>query len=481
MRNKVYYAIIGIILTVALNSCGEEKEVERQEIGERVIRLFVNGIETRTNEGNINQTTLQNGNTVGAFGVFMGEDSTITNGNNNEYSVNQNGELKAASEEMSAQENTENVKIVAYAPYNSNWNEYYNEYDFTVATDQSREEGYLASDLLYAEGEKIDKVTLDQEPVNLTFKHKLARIQLNINLDEEVKKNFNGANVIVNNTRTSISFNPSTGKLGVEAIGEPNDITAVSGLDSEKKAYAVVVPQKVSGGTVLFTIKLINEKQYTLTLSNNVTFEEGKSYSFTANIKDGNSGNIEIKLDPAPIVDDWDDGNEGEEGEIESLPLEQNYFNVTNGKGEGYLRMDWNNNYLLSWSVGPREDTYLTILSNSFYNNIRVYDCLKYNSLVFKIENFTASNKAKDVYLIVGSSINILFKISENEIFKIDGNGTFAIDLNRFRNKEVLVGTTQINLYGNGDYGEEYPDPKSSAKISNVYLTTQKAENINKN
>ena len=131
---------------------------------------------------------------VGAFGVAG--DATITNGNNNQYSVEVNGDLSATAEMTWPA--TGDVNIYAYAPYQEGW-AYDTANSFSVATDQSTEAGYLASDLVYGTPTS-NPVSQTEDAIALGFTHKLAKLNITIQKAEGAALDLTGGSVTINNT-----------------------------------------------------------------------------------------------------------------------------------------------------------------------------------------------------------------------------------------------------------------------------------------
>ena len=126
-----------------------------------------------------------------------------------------------------------NVSVTAYHPYNVDWTS--GTQTFTVKTDQSVEENYLDSDLLWAKETEVSKST---NAIPLTFSHKLAKV--NVTLQPEYPEiDLSSAVVSICNTKTSTTIDLFDGTVPVDAIGEVKEIKAGVGLT----ASAIVVPQ----------------------------------------------------------------------------------------------------------------------------------------------------------------------------------------------------------------------------------------------
>lgn len=241
---------------------------------------------------------------VGAFGVTGS--TTITNGNNNQYSVAANGDLSATNEMTWPTEG--DVNIYAYAPYQENWT-YNTANDFTVATNQATDAGYLASDLVYGIPTS-NPVSQTENRVALSFKHKLAKLNITIQKAQESTLDLSAGKVTITNTKIATTLNPSTGVVG-DASGDATDITAVSALGEATTACAIIVPQDIAVGTRLVKIEADSKILYAK-LGTATTFEGGKSYNFTVNVGNVTEPEVEVTLQlGSTAVANWEDQDLG--------------------------------------------------------------------------------------------------------------------------------------------------------------------------
>lgn len=458
-----------IIFGGCINHTTEIEESVNHPTEGTTLRFFVEGIDTRTTTDEYNKGSLQTDHTVGIFGISP--DGPIKNGTNNKYSVVSNGTLWTE-EEMVAKERTERVDIFAYAPYNEQWNSHENNQNFSVSLDQSDEAGYLASDLLWAT-QTINNIQTDQEKIGLNFSHKLARIKVNLQ-ESDYPFNLKAAIIKVNNTKINTTFNISTGKIG-EVFGEAADIIAATLSENDREAYAIVIPQTIDKGTVLFTIKT-TEKELTATLSKDIEIEAGKTYSFTINLPESDPEDVRLILDSNAKVTDWEDLDgetmtteeikEEEEVEIREINTDDFQSNRNACK--------WNvETQIFNWWKPSSNYPCLTIVEGNI--NLTSDEFAKYNSLIIMISEF--DNKDKGSYLSIGNDEQVFQENQEN--FKINHGGTFAINLKSEFNIKVLNSTSGLKIIANEIDDDAYNiNTCHSAKIERVYFTTQKVESI---
>lgn len=464
-----------IIFGGCINHTTEIEESVNHPTEGTTLRFFVEGIDTRTTTDEYNKGSLQTDHTVGIFGISP--DGPIKNGTNNKYSVVSNGTLWTE-EEMVAKERTERVDIFAYAPYNEQWNSHENNQNFSVSLDQSDEAGYLASDLLWAT-QTINNIQTDQEKIGLNFSHKLARIKVNLQ-ESDYPFNLKAAIIKVNNTKINTTFNISTGKIG-EVFGEAADIIAATLSENDREAYAIVIPQTIDKGTVLFTIKT-TEKELTATLSKDIEIEAGKTYSFTINLPESDPEDVRLILDSNAKVTDWEDENIGsmdtdkEDNKNEEILIKEIDLNNITSFGN---TCKWdNNNKKFSWWRKTSSDIDPGLLINPRNTDLTTAEYNKYNSLVIEISDFNNNGHRPGSYLSIGNG-TYWFNCEEDNEIKINEDGEYVIDLKKYDNDKVLAEISSLQIQANNMSGDATSSTYAySAIIERIYFSTQKAEDI---
>lgn len=287
-----YKGIAAMMAFTAFMGCASEEagdaSPDGKAIGHEVISLTSTVGMTRT-ATELQTTQINTSVAVGVFG--MGGTTALTNGTNNKYEVDEAGDLTAVDKEMAwPKDATSTVDIYAYAPYQAGWSSNAAN-TFTVSADQSSNEGYLKSDLIYA-AKKEQAFT--SSAVALNFQHQLARINVTVKKGEDATYDVSSSAIYITNTKPGTSLNPTTGDLGA-ASGTATDIKIGSGINIESsvKVYGIIVPQTLSADTKFVKVITKDNKTLTAKLSDNVTFEIGKSYNFTATI--GSTG-IDLTL-----------------------------------------------------------------------------------------------------------------------------------------------------------------------------------------
>lgn len=283
MNTKIFFlGMAGMIATMAMfTACSQNEAEDIAPIGKSNVISLTSSMETMRAASELQTNALSTDVKVGAFGVSGS--ATITNGNNNEYTVESTGSLTATNEMAWPSNTSAKVNIYAYAPYQSNW-AYNSANAFAVNTDQSSNANYLASDLLYAKATDQSQTT---EAIALNFTHKLSRINVTIKKGEDASTiTLNGAKVYITNTYTATTLNPSTGALA-ETPSTAADIL-IGTLSAEPTAtgttlYGITIPQAIAAATKLVKVTT-TDKVYVAKLGSATTLEGGKSYNFTATI-----------------------------------------------------------------------------------------------------------------------------------------------------------------------------------------------------
>ena len=157
------------------------------------------------------------------------------------------------------------VNIYAYAPYQSSL-AYSNDdkYPFSVATDQTLESAYIASDLLLGTppGNPISR---RETAVNLNFKHALAKVIIEIKIGTDMAiDDFIGGKLTTCDMATSCNFSLKKKSVSADATSAKQSV-AIASFSSEDilyykqnerkmRAMFIAIPQEIAAGTALLTL-----------------------------------------------------------------------------------------------------------------------------------------------------------------------------------------------------------------------------------
>ena len=281
----------------SITSCSDETEVLTQE---SEIKLTSEITPSRVTSLDYQSTQIVAGQQVGV--TITG---ATTSHNNVVWNVGENGALTNTGNAVYY--GAGDATITAYHPYNSASSSY----TFSVNTDQSSEENYRNSDLLWATAAS----SKTENAVPLAFTHELAKINVTL-VPEENTMDLSGATISICNTKISTTFNPTTGAIS-DASGDPQEIKAGVTTADAKTASAIVVPQTVSSGSQFIKI-VLGEKIFYYTLSAGKELKSGYSHNYTLTVKEQK---VEVKGDSE--IADWTDEEEatGAAEEIASIKV----------------------------------------------------------------------------------------------------------------------------------------------------------------
>lgn len=153
-----------------------------------------------------------------------------------------------------------NIDIVAYYPASAGTS-------FTVASDQTADASYKASDLMFA---SVTNQAKQAEAVNLAFSHKMAKLCVNITPGQGVTS-INSLSVL--NVMPTVSFNQATGEVGA-ASGPATTITM------SNNGAAIIPAQTISGGL----LSIVTDKGTATYSVADKVFEAGKLYTINITV-----------------------------------------------------------------------------------------------------------------------------------------------------------------------------------------------------
>lgn len=239
---------VAILLGYISSAC--TSEIEEYFVQDGSIRLTSKISSTsRVTDQSLQSTEIVEGQQVG---VTITEAESVHE--NVAWLVGKNGSLTNTG--ANVYWGTTDATITAYHPYCADWTG--SNHTFSVNTDQSTDEGYLNSDLLWAK----TTASPTNNPVALKFTHKLSKI--NVTLINDGNEDMSNATISICGTNISTGFNPETGELYAvtESIA---DIKASVTTESAYTASAIIVPQTMEQGTKFIKITL-GDKDYHYTL-----------------------------------------------------------------------------------------------------------------------------------------------------------------------------------------------------------------------
>lgn len=258
-------------------------------------------------------------------GVFINENTDVepaatTYPQNMKYTANGKGGLSTASQPYFPQSGN-GVDIYAYAPHDADYTSgATGAMSFTVKTDQSTKDAYLASDLIWGQPMKLKAgSTTDYETANpvartssvihLSFKHMLSKIVVQLKPGNGLtKEDFKSATLSILNVLPTMTVTMNSGLLGT-ASGNKTDITAATyatvAAPADLTASAIVVPQTIAKGERFLKVHLATggDLYYTLPKDKDLVLESGKIYKYDIQV-DLTSLTVETSIDDWELIGD---------------------------------------------------------------------------------------------------------------------------------------------------------------------------------
>ena len=285
-----------------LMGCSSDDMKDGLTTGQQTPITFVSNVSTmRSANVNLQKTQLAEGVKVGVF--VRDADGFISGGNNAQLTASGTGSFTGSP--IYFPEDGAPVSVLAYAPYQSGWSDQADvAATFTVAANQSTDDGYLASDLLHGVPTGTNSFTKETPEITLNFQHKLSKLTVKFKTSEDTDVDLKGATINIVNTLPSATLKVSDGTLGT-ATGTATAIKAVTFASdaTEFLASAVIVPQKVAAGSFIQVV-LTNGKMLNARLNAEATFASGKAYVYTVNIS-GQGAEAKAEIELSSTVTDW--------------------------------------------------------------------------------------------------------------------------------------------------------------------------------
>ena len=220
---KLLFAAAALTLLTACSSDDSPIENNEQRVPVTLAYTTIDATETRAAQ-NLNEGTFASGENVKVriSNTGVGEWTDYT------FTTAAAGAMTAPTPAPYYPAGSQNIDIVAYYPATAGTT-------FTVATDQTADASYKASDLMFA---SVNNQAKQAEAVNLAFTHKMAKLNVNITAGSGVSS-INSLSVL--NVKPSVSFDQATGAVG-SASGDATSIAMSNN-------GAVVIPaQTIDGG-----------------------------------------------------------------------------------------------------------------------------------------------------------------------------------------------------------------------------------------
>lgn len=316
MKTKQQFLMLGIIAMMA--SCSSDNSVSDTE--EKVpIQIFCSSSKISTRAANV-AANLQDeqfatGSKMNIYLTKTGTNTPIGTNQYNEFTVGNSyagisGALELATTATDLYYPSDGTGVDAYALYpsvfgSSNTKLENTTNEFTVETDQTSDENYKKSDLMYAWKENTPRAN---NPIELEFNHCMSKVIVElvpgngVNTSELANASIKMKAVATATITQNTTSTPYTVTAAAKD-GEPVSDIQLGDYDTTNGSAVIIVPQTISSGNEIFQVK-IGSGTYKCTAGVDRIFEAGKVHKYTLTVQSTGVVVVSVK------IKDWGDGND---------------------------------------------------------------------------------------------------------------------------------------------------------------------------
>ena len=338
MKRFFAFAMLGCVLLVAACTkpgTGGAGEVKYSSSRDVVFTTDINHFNVKATD-----TAFENGDEIGLFaGAPISKNNVKGTVAGTTVNVDEANPIKWMAEQTAA------TDFIGYYPYDAALTDA-SAYAFAVATDQTAEGAYAASDLMVANTTANPPASeTDQAIVNLNFKHVLSKVIIKI--DNQLAKTISGVSFLAVANSATFDLSNAGASSAVGAV-QPM-IKAVKGVDDGTKTVyqLLIVPQSAQPQ---IKIDVAEGESYVYSLASAFTFAKGKKYTAEVAItEEAVAGAVNFTLE----VTDWEDADENPVFGGQEVTVVKDKWSVI-GKIMG---ANWNKDFVMtdnqdnSWSI----------------------------------------------------------------------------------------------------------------------------------
>ena len=290
MKNSIHNILVALTATIILSACNDDSFGSYGSQGDSAYPIVLSGEIEQVAVTRVNDNGFCDGDEMGVYIVdYQGTTpGTLQNsgnrGNNVKHTFDEAAYKWNSAYDVYWKDEHTHIDIYGYYPFSSP--EDVNAYPFEVQKDQSTAAtssemgGYEASDFLWG---KAADVAPTEKVIRLPMRHRMSSPRITLAEGEGFAEGeWAGLEkqVLVRNTRRSAVINLADGS--VTATG---DIPQTGTIPYVKDDVfrAIVVPQTVPAGTILFTIT-VNGVVYDFKKEEAFTYTSGKMHNFTIQV-----------------------------------------------------------------------------------------------------------------------------------------------------------------------------------------------------
>ncbi len=268
-RQLLYAASLLLLLSACSN---DDTQEQTQGVPIRLSYTTLQAVETRAAAATgLNDANIESGREVMV---------KIANVNTTEwipytYTTGESGAMTAPTSPQIPLYPTDDthIQILAYHPAAAGTN---TGTTFTVQADQSTDEGYQASDLMFSNN--VTNQEKQVTPVELAFVHKMAKIVVNVTAGTGVSSIVSAT---LKQVKPSVTFNQTTGVVSTNTDADAINVAVIKeGTQSTATGAALIPAQTINGALLEITTDLGTA---TYTVSDKV-FESGHKYTLNISV-----------------------------------------------------------------------------------------------------------------------------------------------------------------------------------------------------
>lgn len=286
---KSWFMLMLVLSVGIFASCDDNGWEGAGDVPQKNPILLAGGIE-QVAVSRVNDNGFCNGDVMGVYIVdYEGNQpgalqNSGNRGNNIRYTFDESANKWNSAYDVYWKDKNTHIDVYGYYPFSSPGD--VNAYEFEVQKDQSKDAdaegmgGYEASDFLWG---KAADIAPTSNVIQLPLKHRMSSVKVTL-VEGEGFTDGEWASleksVLVKGVKQNAKINLATGE--VVATGS----VATTGIIPYKKEdyfRAIVVPQTVSAGTVLFSMT-VNGYPYTFKKEENFTYVSGKMHNFSIKV-----------------------------------------------------------------------------------------------------------------------------------------------------------------------------------------------------
>lgn len=269
---------------IVLASCNKDENEKDNWNGEIRLASGVTVLQSRAVNADVPDKQIAGDELIGVYVNGVDGETAFTPYANISAKADGNGLFSAYSTTMYYPQSGNDVKITAYHPHDSGTDD---EYDFTVAKDQSVATAYYAADLLYSAETTYQR---SKTAHSLTFAHKLAKVVCTLAPGDGLNAgDLTGATVKIITPERAVKFNRKTGDITTASTSANSDNVKLG------EYGAIVAPQTFARSTKFLKVTLPTggELYYTLPADNDpdtqgdqdLVLAGGNVYTFNITVK----------------------------------------------------------------------------------------------------------------------------------------------------------------------------------------------------